>query len=63
MGKIGEINFEQEVYKYLKSLYGSNADFRDGQLEAIVSVFNKKRVLVVQKTGWGKSLVYFMNLM
>lgn len=41
MGKIGEINFEQEVYKYLKSLYGSNADFRDGQLEAIVSVLNK----------------------
>ncbi|MCI5628865.1 MAG: DEAD/DEAH box helicase, partial [Clostridium sp.] len=60
MGKIGEINFEQEVYKYLKSLYGSNADFRDGQLEAIVSVLNKKRVLVVQKTGWGKSLVYFL---
>ena len=37
------------------------ADFRDGQLEAIQNVCaESSRVLVVQKTGWGKSFVYFI---
>lgn len=43
----------------LKSLYGESAKFRDGQYEAIEAVMTKNRVLVVQRTGWGKSLVYF----
>jgi histidinol-phosphate aminotransferase len=39
-----------------------SADFRDGQLEAIQAVCEKaSRVLVVQKTGWGKSFVYFIS--
>jgi ATP-dependent DNA helicase RecQ len=38
-----------------------SADFRDGQLEAIQAVCEQgSRVLVVQKTGWGKSFVYFI---
>ncbi|WP_193071139.1 RecQ family ATP-dependent DNA helicase [Brevibacterium sp. FME37] len=38
-----------------------NAEFRDGQLESIRDlVVEKKRVLVVQRTGWGKSAVYFV---
>lgn len=38
------------------------ADFRDGQLEAIQAVCEQaSRVLVVQKTGWGKSFVYFIS--
>jgi ATP-dependent DNA helicase RecQ len=37
------------------------ADFRDGQLEAIRSVCSQSsRMLVVHKTGWGKSFVYFI---
>ena len=37
-----------------------DADFRDGQFEAIDSVLRgKERLLLVQKTGWGKSIVYF----
>jgi len=44
----------------LKNTYGEAAVFRDGQKEAIQSVLDGKRLLVVQKTGWGKSLVYFM---
>jgi len=37
------------------------ADFRDGQHEAIQAVCEQdSRVLVVQKTGWGKSFVYFI---
>jgi ATP-dependent DNA helicase RecQ len=37
------------------------ADFRDGQWEAIADLIqNQSRLLVVQRTGWGKSLVYFL---
>lgn len=41
---------------------GANgADFRDGQWEAIDALVNRKRkLLVVQRTGWGKSSVYFI---
>jgi ATP-dependent DNA helicase RecQ len=45
----------------LSALYGPGADFRDGQWEAIHAlVVGRARVLIVQKTGWGKSLVYFL---
>ncbi|MBK5288193.1 MAG: RecQ family ATP-dependent DNA helicase [Acidimicrobiia bacterium] len=37
------------------------ADFRAGQLDAITAlVEERRRVLVVQRTGWGKSAVYFV---
>ena len=37
------------------------AGFREGQEEAIRHVVDRKgRLLVVQKTGWGKSFVYFI---
>ncbi|MET0329867.1 MAG: RecQ family ATP-dependent DNA helicase [Dyella sp.] len=39
----------------------AGASFRDGQEEAIQHIVeNKGRLLVVQKTGWGKSFVYFI---
>jgi ATP-dependent DNA helicase RecQ len=39
----------------------TNARFREGQVEAIRHVFEGRgRLLVVQKTGWGKSFVYFI---
>ncbi len=35
--------------------------FRDGQWEAIDLVANQRqRLLVVQRTGWGKSVIYFL---
>lgn len=38
-----------------------NANFRDGQKEAITQIIEQtKRLLIVQKTGWGKSFVYFI---
>ena len=43
----------------LKNLYGNSAEFREGQFEAIEATIRNRRTLVVQKTGWGKSLVYF----
>jgi ATP-dependent DNA helicase RecQ len=37
------------------------ADFRPGQWEAIDSLVNRReKLLVVQRTGWGKSMVYFL---
>ena len=45
----------------LREMVGPAATFRDGQLEAILqTVENRGRTLVVQRTGWGKSLVYFI---
>jgi ATP-dependent DNA helicase RecQ len=45
-----------------EALGNEEADFRDGQWEAIDSVVNRQqRVLVVQRTGWGKSVVYFLS--
>ncbi|MDJ0636343.1 MAG: ATP-dependent DNA helicase RecQ [Xenococcaceae cyanobacterium MO_188.B29] len=44
-----------------KAINNPDANFRDGQWEAIAELLqNKSRLLVVQRTGWGKSLVYFM---
>ena len=44
-----------------KALNNPTADFRDGQWEAIAALIkNQSRLLVVQRTGWGKSLVYFL---
>lgn len=38
-----------------------DADFHDGQYEAIEAlVEGRRRALVVQRTGWGKSAVYFV---
>jgi len=47
--------------RLLKQALGDDEDFRDGQLEAIVALVERRaRVLVVQRTGWGKSVVYFI---
>lgn len=50
----------RQAYVVLTSLYGSDAAFRDGQYEAIEATMVHHRTLVVQRTGWGKSLVYFI---
>jgi len=38
----------------------SKAEFRDDQREAIELLLEGRRVIVVQRTGWGKSAVYFV---
>ncbi|MCY4661651.1 MAG: DEAD/DEAH box helicase [Acidobacteria bacterium] len=44
-----------------RQLDDDRADFRPGQWEAIDSIVNDRaRLLVVQRTGWGKSSVYFI---
>ena len=45
----------------LKRLAGPEAQFREHQLEAVTDlVDDRARVLCVQRTGWGKSAVYFL---
>ncbi len=51
----------QRAHSLLRQMFGPDADFRPGQWEAIeMLVVERQRVLVVQCTGWGKSLVYFL---
>jgi len=44
----------------LKKSIGQDATFRPDQWEAIEALLLKKKTLVVEKTGWGKSMVYFI---
>lgn len=44
------------------ALTNPNVTFREGQWEAIDAIINKRqKLLVVQRTGWGKSSVYFIS--
>jgi ATP-dependent DNA helicase RecQ len=46
---------------HLQTMLGADAVFRAGQREAIEAVVNDgARALVVERTGWGKSLVYWI---
>lgn len=52
---------QERAEQLLCQMLGPEASFREGQLQAIVAVAEQRqRVLVVQRTGWGKSLVYFI---
>jgi ATP-dependent DNA helicase RecQ len=49
------------IQRHLEAMFGPGATFRDGQREAIDAVVRDgSRTLVVQRTGWGKSLVYWI---
>ena len=52
----------ETAHDRLRRLTGdSTAEFRPGQVEAITDlVEDRARVLCVQRTGWGKSAVYFV---
>jgi ATP-dependent DNA helicase RecQ len=52
---------QPEAESLLRHMLGDDKVFRDGQWEAIhASAVLKQRVLVVQRTGWGKSIIYFI---
>ena len=54
---------KQEATQLLRRILNDpRADFRAGQWEAIDAVANRnKKLLLVQRTGWGKSIVYFIS--
>ena len=52
---------ELAALTHLRHMLGPDAGFRPGQVEAIEAVAGDRgRVLLVQRTGWGKSAVYFI---
>ena len=51
----------ERARELLRDALGQDAEFRPGQLEAIVALVQEHtRVLVVEPTGWGKSIVYLI---
>ncbi|MGY1747435.1 RecQ family ATP-dependent DNA helicase [Blastococcus sp. SYSU D00695] len=52
-----------EALEVLRELIGRpDAEFREGQDEAVAALVERsQRALVVQRTGWGKSAVYFVS--
>ncbi len=58
-GAISDMRAEAEAH--LRALAGEHAQLRDDQWTAIRAlVAERRRALVVQRTGWGKSAVYFV---
>ncbi len=52
---------QQAALEFLKTaLNDQQATFRAGQWESIEGLLARQRMLVVQRTGWGKSMVYFL---
>ncbi|ALE04546.1 ATP-dependent DNA helicase RecQ (plasmid) [Arthrobacter sp. ERGS1:01] len=53
----------EQAQQVLRKLVGHpEAEFHDGQFEAIEALVDDgRRALVVQRTGWGKSAVYFVS--
>lgn len=50
-----------EAEEILRDLAGSEARLREDQWQAIEALVAGRRALVVQRTGWGKSAVYFIS--
>ncbi|RJL34399.1 RecQ family ATP-dependent DNA helicase [Bailinhaonella thermotolerans] len=58
---MGEHELREEAERHLRALAGEGARLRDDQWSAISAlVVERRRALVVQRTGWGKSAVYFI---
>jgi len=55
-------NFSELANQHLcKALDSESAKFKQDQLESILNIVeDRKKLLLVQKTGWGKSMVYFI---
>lgn len=54
------ITKEQALATLRRALDNSTVNFREGQWEAIEGILSSRRQLVVQRTGWGKSMIYFL---
>src|SRR5215210_2494290 len=55
------MTIEKRATELLRALAGPDASFRRHQLEAVRDLVDERgRVLCVQRTGWGKSAVYFL---
>src|ERR1700716_3885360 len=60
-GHVDEYALRERAEDVLRRLAGEHATLRDDQWAAIRAlVVERRRALVVQRTGWGKSAVYFV---
>src|SRR6202048_5093171 len=56
-----DAQLRDEAERYLRALAGDHARLREDQWTAISAlVADGRRALVVQRTGWGQSAVYFV---
>src|SRR4051794_3673502 len=61
MASFADTDLGTRADELLRALAGPSATFRPHQREAIEDlVVGRRRVLCVQRTGWGKSAVYFI---
>ncbi|MEA3544568.1 MAG: RecQ family ATP-dependent DNA helicase, partial [Thermodesulfobacteriota bacterium] len=52
---------QADAIEFLRTaLNDRQATFRDGQWDCIEGLLARQKMLVVQRTGWGKSMVYFL---
>lgn len=52
---------QRRAAELLRDVAGPGAAFREGQLASIMALVEQRaRLLLVQRTGWGKSAVYFI---
>ena len=52
--------YQKGLHLLRSSVGNPAATFREGQWESIEAILKRQKILVVQRTGWGKSLVYFI---
>src|SRR5439155_26343044 len=58
---IDRVALREQAEEHLRALAGDQARLRDDQWTAIEALAaDRRRALVVQRTGWGKSAVYFV---
>ena len=56
-----DTDLREEAERCLRALAGPSARLREDQWTAIRALArDRRRALVVQRTGWGKSAVYFV---
>src|SRR5437016_8422067 len=61
MNAAADTELRSRAEQHLSALVGGPATLRDDQWRAIYAlVVERRRALVVQRTGWGKSAVYFV---
>jgi ATP-dependent DNA helicase RecQ len=61
VGQAGRAAVRERAEEVLRRLAGAHAVLREDQWRAIEAlVVDRRRVLCVQRTGWGKSAVYFV---
>ena len=60
MAEATDTRLRADAEQALQALAGPDARLREDQWTAISALVQGRRALVVQRTGWGKSAVYFL---